>query len=356
MNQIFQKVPGALPVSVGMAVLIGAGLMLTGSGELASNPGAPSNRHAADRQLIVIAAPSVKDKYYKKHFDKIIDFDVRMARAVMGKDNIVVLVDADTMPYLEKRLPADVLLEAEVSDIWLRDFGSVHPERMVQFQYDRPRERYVQKSLRALIDRFGLDIKRSRLKVDGGNVVDNAGDSVILTEKVFERNRRMNEDAVFDTLQRTLGAKQIAFIPMDDEYLGHSDGMVMFLGPRKVLVNRYRSDPKFGAEVKRALREGLPGVTISEIDGEGYGEQYGRFASACGIYVNSTVTYRHIYTPTFGDGKDGPALRTIQSGTRKQVVPIQAREVCKLGGSVRCLSWQLTGENARKLIEAARRY
>ncbi len=30
--------------------------------------------------------------------------------------------------------------------------------------------------------------------------------------------------------------------------------------------------------------------------------------------------------------------------------------VCFIGGSVRCLSWQLTGANARKIIEAARIY
>lgn len=352
MNLLQPGSPGIYPKLIAGSALA-AGLLLPLATPRSAPPG-PSNRPAKDRQLIVLSAPSVTDPYYKKQFRKIIDFDVRFARAVLGRDNVVVLADEKTMPYFKGRLPADVLLRADVADIWIRDFGSVHPERMVGFVYDRPREKFIQKSFRKFVERYGLDIKRSRLKLDGGNVVDHAGDALILTEKIFDRNGSKSENQVYDALRKTLGAKHVAFIPMDEEYLGHADGMVMFLGPRTVLVNRYRSDPAFGAKVQQALRTELPGFEIREIDGEGYGEQHGRFASACGIFVNSAVTYKYIYTPIFGRPGDDRALRTIRSGTRKRVVPVPAADVCKLGGSVRCLSWQLTGENARKLIMAAR--
>jgi hypothetical protein len=36
------------------------------------------------------------------------------------------------------------------------------------------------------------------------------------------------------------------------------------------------------------------------------------------------------------------------------VITINAEGVCSMGGSVRCLTWQLTGENAEKLILAAK--
>jgi len=335
--------------------ILAAYIVFPGANGIRPAPPGPSNRVAQDRQLILLSAPSINDTYYKKQFKQIVDFDIRFARAVLGHDNVVVLADAKTMPYFKGKLPADVLLQAEVADIWIRDFSGVHAERMVQFQYDRPREKFIQKSFRKLVERFDLDIKRSRLKLDGGNVVDQAGDRIVLTEKIFERNRNLSEDEVYHKLKQTLQARHIAFIPMDEEYLGHADGMVMFLGPKKILMNRYASDQKFSAKVKAALREGLPGVAITEINGEGYGEQHGRFASACGIYVNSTVTYKNIYTPIFGTAHDGPALNTIRSGTRKKVIPILAAAVCKLGGSVRCLSTQLTGKNARKLIMAARK-
>ncbi len=38
----------------------------------------------------------------------------------------------------------------------------------------------------------------------------------------------------------------------------------------------------------------------------------------------------------------------------KPVIEVEANGVCDLGGSVRCLTWQLTGDNAEKLIMAAR--
>ncbi len=54
----------------------------------------------------------------------------------MGKDNIVVLADNNTLPYLRGKLPEDILLEAEIQDIWMRDFTTVLPSKMIQFVYD----------------------------------------------------------------------------------------------------------------------------------------------------------------------------------------------------------------------------
>ena len=48
------------------------------------------------------------------------------------------------------------------------------------------------------------------------------------------------------------------------------------------------------------------------------------------------------------------ALQIIRDNTYKTVIEVDARNVCQMGGSVRCLTWQLTGANADNLIEAAR--
>ena len=52
---------------------------------------------------------------------------------------------------------------------------------------------------------------------------------------------------------------------------------------------------------------------------------------------------------------DNAALSIIRQNTAKNVFPINAEDVCPMGGGVRCLTWQLTGENAEKLILAARK-
>ena len=100
----------------------------------------------------------------------------------------------------------------------------------------------------------------------------------------------------------------------------------------------------------------MKNINIIEIEGSGYGKKYGKFASACGIYVNSVVTNKYIYVPVFNKPKDKKVIETIQNNTSKTVITINAENVCFLGGSVRCLSWQLTGVNAKKIITAARKY
>mgnify|MGYP000250563296 CR=1 FL=1 len=88
-----------------------------------------------NKDLIVIAAPSVHNEYYKDNFQDIIDFDVAYANAVMGKDEIRIVVDKDTKSYFENRVPKDILIEADVEDIWMRDFTTVNPHNPVLFRY-----------------------------------------------------------------------------------------------------------------------------------------------------------------------------------------------------------------------------
>lgn len=325
--------------------------------ELSDQKMAPSNEHKADRMLIVISAPSVHDKYYKAFFEKIINFDIQYAKSILGKDNVVVLADKDTLPYFKNKLPEDVLLEAEVEDIWMRDFTTVHPTKMVKFAYDRPQELSIEQSFLDFALENDLRFKSSSLKVDGGNVVDNNNGKIILTDKVLERNPNLSRSQVIAKLQTELGATEVAIIPMDEEYLGHSDGMVMFVDDNTIVMNNYKEDPDFKAMVLTALQKQLPAVKIHEVEGVGYGEQYGDYTSACGIYVNSVVTYNYIYTPIFGNpAKDSAAVQKIQALTNKTVVTVNVQDVCFLGGNTRCLSWQITGENAQKLIEAAKKY
>lgn len=315
------------------------------------------NKPVREKMLIVIAAPSVHDKYYKKHFDKIIQFDIQYAKAVMGKDDIVVLADKDTLPYFKGQLPEEILLEAEVEDIWLRDFATVHPAKMVKFAYDRPQELTIEKSFLDFAAENDLQFQKSALKVDGGNVVDNNGDKIILTDKVLERNPNWSSSEVVAKLKQALGVTEVAIIPMDEEYLGHSDGMVMFIDDKTVVMNDYHQEPDFKMEVLAALQKQLSGIKVHEITGAGYGEQYGNYASACGIYVNSVVTDNYIYLPIFGNAvEDNAVVKKIQSLTNKTVVTLNTQEVCFLGGNLRCLSWQLTGDNAQKIIEAAKQW
>ncbi|MGB1205900.1 MAG: hypothetical protein ACPG5B_09650 [Chitinophagales bacterium] len=85
-----------------------------------------------------------------------------------------------------------------------------------------------------------------------------------------------------------------------------------------------------------------------------YKTTWGDFASACGIHLNATVTHNFVYVPSFNNAIDVETVATIRANTTKTVKTINAEEVCFMGGSVRCLTWQVQGANAQRLIAAAR--
>ena len=53
----------------------------------------------------------------------------------------------------------------------------------------------------------------------------------------------------------------------------------------------------------------------------------------------------------FNNVHDDEMLALIQSHTDKIVVPIPAENVCFMGGSVRCLSWQVKGANKANILQ-----
>ncbi len=315
------------------------------------------NKITNDRQLLVLSAPSVNNDYYYEDFYEIIDFMVDYANTVMHNDNVVVIADKATMPYLKGKLPNDVLLKSKVKDIWMRDFTTVFPKKMVQFTYSPS---YLPNNVSSntqwgfvgFTDKFGLTYDYENLVLDGGNIVDNNKDRVITTERFLEDNYMTVAEGK-QALKEILGVQYVSIIPYDDEVMGHADGMVMFSDDNTVLVNKY--DEPFRSQVINTLKSDLPNTKIVETEVNFDDTIWDDFASACGINLNSTVTDNFIYVPTFGTTAEASALQTITNNTTKTIKTIDANNVCHMGGSVRCLTWQVTGNNAKKLIKAARK-
>ena len=61
------------------------------------------------------------------------------------------------------------------------------------------------------------------------------------------------------------------------------------------------------------------------------------------------MTHNNIYVPVFNMNHDKQVVDIIKENTGKNVITINAEGVCPMGGSVRCLTWQLAGVNADKL-------
>lgn len=312
----------------------------------------------AEKELIIVAAPGVNDDYYRAVADDIFDFHVAYGRAVLEHDDFLVLTDADSYADYAEALGEAHVTVAPQADIWARDFSLSNASAPIMFRYTAEGQGggrggqedadYVQEVLAALMEEAGLSFAETDLLNDGGNFVDDYGGNVVVSRKFLRDNGLSEADARAELVQRT-DAAHVAFIDADEQGgLEHADGVVAFLEPGLLVINRYPEDAGYAAQLKADLMAGLPGVEIHEIvtpyDGtEIYDEQFG---SACGLYTNMLVTPDRIYFPQFGIPEDEIALAQVQALTQKQIIPVRSDQVCHMGGGVRCMSWQVRGQNA----------
>jgi agmatine deiminase len=319
-----------------------------------------ANIHDTNRMLVVISAPTADNEYYSDIYDNIIAFDIAYAKAVMGHDNVIVLGDDKALNKLRKELPEDILLHAPMRDIWMRDFTTIHPYSPIQFRYAAAAQSgnqkdadWVQEGFNSFSEKFGIDFPYTDLILDGGNVVDNHNGKAVVTDR-FLKDNHLDKTKAKQILKKALHAEQVAIIPADDaKGLAHADGMVMFIDHNTLALNQY--EEPYRTEILKELKTSFPSIKIIEIDATWDDSVWDKnFSSACGIYVNSLMTKQNIYMPIFGNELDDAILNRLAPHTSKKIIPIPAGKVCFMGGSVRCLGWQLHGNRAKILIEAAR--
>ena len=319
------------------------------------------------RELIVLAAPRRGDPYYAEVAGAIFDFHVAYARQIEGRDDVLILTDEAGYPAYAEALGAARVAVAPMDDIWMRDFGLSNAAAPVMFRYTaagqgggRKGQRAadaVQDGLAELIERAGLSYRPSDLLNDGGNLVDDYAGRAVVSRK-FLRDNALSAAEARAALRSEAGIEHLAVIEADEQGgLEHADGVVAFIAPNVLVINSYPEDPGYAAELRADLEAGLPGVTIHEIvtpyDG---GSIYdARFGSACGLYTNMLVTPARIYLPQFGIPEDAVALASLRRWSDKEIVPVRSEQVCAMGGGVRCMSWQVRGENAARLLDWAQR-
>ncbi|XP_013790147.1 uncharacterized protein LOC106474008 [Limulus polyphemus] len=326
-----------------------------------------NNENRPGAHLIVIAAPRQYDTYYQRNYFNILQFDIDYAMKVMGKDNIVVLGDQYAIQILKRYLPDDILLESEMEDIWMRDPTTVNPYNPVQFRLtpasyeenQRAADR-VQRAFSSFFKNLGVQFdetpKYDGYLMDGGNVVDNYNDKIVVTDRFLQDNQLTKAEAKQMLKELYRGVDKVAIVPTDDpEGLAHSDGMVMFINSNAAMITNYNYNKTLKKLITKELLDEFPGIELIQDADTWTSKAYDpKISSACGLMVNGVLTENFLYVPTFNNPTDISILTTIRGKTNRTVVPINASRVCEMGGSVRCLSWQQTGENARKIIEAAR--
>jgi agmatine/peptidylarginine deiminase len=308
-----------------------------------------------ERQIIVLSAPSVHNPYYREVFSDIIQFQSEYANAIKGRDEVLILCDRDTRRYFDGKVDDQILVEAQIEDIWIRDFAPVVANSQIKFNYlpdyqNRRISNLIDNSFENWIHFSGLSFGgNSDLILDGGNVVDNGSGRVIVTDRILYDNPKLTMRSAKKMLKNILNAHEVAIIrETPGDATGHADGMLMWADENTILLHDQPSRVK--SKIIRELERSFPGVHIVIVPDYYEDGSWKGFTSACNIFVNSLVTNDYIYVPTFNSRHDSEMISLIQSHTSKEVVPIPSEKVCFMGGSVRCLSWQVDGNFADALL------
>ena len=251
------------------------------------------------------------------------------------------------------------------NDIWCRDYMPLKSVNGIQllFNYDpsylkgkwqhklTPRENIIK-----MLDELGVEFTPiDDIKLDGGNVVQ-CSDKVLITDAIFIENEIMSDKSAQIALLKRLEdyfQSSIIIIPhQPDDTLSHSDGVVRFLDEKTVLVNKFSSvtNPKFRESTHYlhnlfgALgKSGLDIIQVPYDPVDEIGED--EMAVALGIYINYLDTKDFIILPQFGEGmkeKDSEALevfRSVFTTIKKEVLPMDSREIAMKGGVLNCITW-----------------
>ncbi len=317
----------------------------------------------AKAELIVLASPQSEDTYYAKMVDDIFDFHINYAKQIIKNgDKVLILTDKYLYPDYVKAIGQNHVVIAPMQDIWMRDFSSANPDQPTLFRYTAAGQGGtkkaqaisddVQSDFKLYSQKAGLKFIQTQLLNDGGNWVEDGFGNVVISTKFLSDNR-LSEKVAREKLIALTTAKHIAFIDADEQGgLEHADGVVSFVDQNTLVMNTYPEDPDYTKKLKADLIRGIPNIKIHEIITPYDGSQIydKKFGSACGLYTNMLVTPEHIYFPQFGIKEDSVALQQIRVITKRKVIPVQSNHVCHMGGGVRCMSWQLRGENADLLL------
>lgn len=258
------------------------------------------------------------------------------------------VLNAHIIEALQKRgIPYAYL--SGTKDIWCRDFMPIQIDeyRFVFYKYTPD---YLQ-------DKYGLQLQTNPMEVfqtesnllqpiqqnslsldlvlDGGNVVK-CGDKIVMTDKVFVENKDKSNVEMQRMLEEAF-RREVVFIPWDSqgEPYGHSDGIIHYLGDKRVLMTNYADfDKTFANDYLRILEKHFDVITLK------YNVK--RKHERSWSYINFLQVGHLVLVPQLGIPEDEQALEQISAVMPScEVVGIPALEAVRRGGALNCISWNI---------------
>ena len=304
----------------------------------------------AGRHLIVVSIPGGEDAfYYKKELPDVVQFVKELDLKTNEIDDLIVIHKKNTKLLMgvtfthAKCIPLDQPL-----DLWMRDFSRVIPSLQIQFTY---KPSYISAKdatwVSGNFDRLMTEVSKlasfnatkSPIILDGGNVVDNDDDKAVISKRLLTDNNETKAAAgILEKVEHLL-KKKVCLIPDPGDKTGHSDGIVSFIEKDTLLLADfgYKNEYK---EMESVIQSTFPDVKIVRLPCKDTGETWKGITSAVGSYANCLVTKKCVYVPRFGEDNE-EVMSIIRSSTSKKVVSVDTGKLSHMGGSVRCMTWQI---------------
>ena len=251
----------------------------------------------------------------------------------------------------------------ETKDIWCRDYMPVRVKdnTFVQFIYDPG---YLKKDLKhcktdpwEVTMNLPIEVRRSHLVVDGGNVV-RKGTTVIMTDKIFSENTsyNTNKQLLLQKISEELEVEKVVIVPKEPwDLYGHSDGMVSFISDDTIIINDYLEKDGYSMTFIKNFKKSLQaqGILIAgtlpyRFFPRNETNKKAKPPHSCidtdpaiGCYINYLELKNLIIFPQFGIDEDEQALKKIQDYfPNKKIIPLNCSEIAKEGGVLNCISWE----------------
>ena len=229
------------------------------------------------------------------------------------------------------------------NDYWCRDFMPFHTadsDRYLLYRYapdyllEHPGwERYITDAEK-VCQAIGFPYAQTDLVLDGGNMVQ-AGDYLIMTEKIFKENPDKQPQEIVDELEKQTGLK-LLLLPWDkEEKYGHADGIVHAVNDRQILMTNYADfDAGLAAEMVKRLQKHFEVLHLKY--------DVARPDPRNWAYINYLDLGNLIVVPALGIAEDAQAIQQIRKiFPHKKTVSLRMEEIINQGGALNCISWTL---------------
>jgi agmatine deiminase len=293
-----------------------------------------------------------------------------VANAIAGFEPVTMVVDPSDLERAIALCDSNVeVLELPVNDSWMRDTGPSFLKHKQTGEIAGTAWRfncwggfyphYLEDAQIAgrILDRLGLPTYRSSLTMEGGAFhVDGEGTLVTTESAALNPNRNWGLDKKQAEIEfcRATGAEKVIWLPGDldsetpDMTDGHVDGVMCFVEPGVVLVERDVSNDGVNARLEKENRRVLELATDArgrkleiidlEVDHSEIGADYDLF---CDSYVNFYLPNGGLIMPSYGVASD----QIVQAFLAKifsdrEVVMVDINAIAPGGGGIHCITQQ----------------